>query len=738
MNLKSIALVVLGFNLVGSMSMAASPMDKYLRKLAILDTNDGRTIETYEDVFINLDPFQKRNKEYPIININEIPEGYVSEKTAKKFFKKFSSHAVVTDERISFRNFMNEHFSIDGITDFPNNYFANKPGSHTLYLRMDDNYKYVQNFKKFSPDAISCRSDRSLCDESCEYTHKYKNKIYSEFRNKLISKSKLEDADEIYNKKNYIKLSLKKRTPVAITFDGKIAEEKNDFPVLGGDISYDACTSGDWYLTPEGILIGEENPPIYHAKFSFGRFGECPENDEDWKNAENWTNLENIVEINYGNFDEKIVGIPYFRDVVRFRPFDGFIRYSIFAKEGDVDGKSPVNPSVIVQENRPDIGYGYLTAGDLGNTPETAKDWPLKKNLGEISGKGFQDGLIRVYDNDKPNIIIRITNVETDEQMFFPPCLASSACELTISKTYKSVCGPNKNNKDDYDYFVQNLGPDYNYDVLSKVPAFTPYYTIYSIDDQNIKTATEKSYIDRLLLNKDVKFINENVRVEDYFASDKDEKGQPTFKIFKKGSFGKRRGTCSNMVALFENKGSFRFKTGVEYKLDVWTDDNVKWTNIEYEEGFDGGPEMHYEKVRNTGIIPHSGTTFKSSDSANYGDLSVQLMIGKPKLLDKAKVFDTGIKKGIIKLNIPNESENLNEEQNINISKHINGDIYFTLKDPTPPEYNLKTVEELEKKGFPSITVVAEDFAGLKRTLRLFFRVNDRNLDVKVLENNIK
>ena len=74
----------------------------------------------------------------------------------------------------------------------------------------------------------------------------------------------------------------------------------------------------------------------------------------------------------------------------------------------------------------------------------------------------------------------------------------------------------------------------------------------------------------------------------------------------------------------------------------------------------------------------------------------------------------------------------------LKISKHINGDIYFTLKDPTPPEYNLKTVEQLEKKGFPSISVVAEDFAGLRRELRLFFRVNDRNLDVKVLENNIK
>ena len=46
-----------------------------------------------------------------------------------------------------------------------------------------------------------------------------------------------------------------------------------------------------------------------------------------------------------------------------------------------------------------------------------------------------------------------------------------------------------------------------------------------------------------------------------------------------------------------------------------------------------------------------------------------------------------------------------------------------------------KTVEELETNAFPSITVVAEDFSGLKRSLTLFFRVNDRNFDINVLEN---
>ena len=735
MNLKSYTLILLGFVFVGNIDVTASPMDKYLSNLAILETENGRSIDTYEDVYIKLDPFQERNKKYPIVNSSEIPEGYASEKTAKNIFKKFKSHAVLTDETISFEEFMNEHFSIDDIKNFPNNYYETKPGSLTLYLKMDDNYKYIQSFKEYSPDAVSCRVSRSLCDEKCNTTHKYKKNIYSDFRNKVLDKAKVVDADEVDDPKNCIKLNLKNRTPVAIIFDGKIAEEKDGFPVLGGDISDYACTSSDWYKTPIGILIGTQNPPLYHAKFSFGRLGGCPEDNEDWKNVENWTNQENIIEINYAN----PIGIPYFQDVVRFRPFDGFIRYSIFAKEGDVDGNSPVNPSIIVEENKPEIGYGYPTAGDLGNTPDTAKDWPCRENLGEMYGKGYKTGLLRVYDNDKPNIIIRVTNVETGEQMFFPPCLASSSYEITLSSKYKSSCGLGKTNKDDYDWFVENLGPDYNYEALSEVPELSPYYTIYSVDDSNIKTATEKSYIDRLLLNKDIKFINENVRVEDYFFSDKAKDGDPSYKIAGKGFFGKRRGTCSNMVAIFENKGTFKFRTGVEYKLDVWTDDNIKWSNIEYPEGFNGGPEMNREKVKNTGIIKSSGKKPIEADKPKYEDnIDTQLMIAKPKLLEYAKVYDTGIKNGVIKLNIPNNSENLNEETNIDITKHINGDIYFTLKDSTPYQYDLKTVEELESKGFPSIIVTAEDFAGLKRELRLFFRVDDSNLDVKVLENNIK
>ena len=760
MNLKHLSLGILGFIFINGVSMAASPMERYLSKIAIFEEGDGRKINTYEDVYVNLNPFQERNKKYPIVNTNQIPEGYVSKDTAKQYFKKFSSNAVVTEEDISFKDFMNEHFSIETITGFPQSYYGSKPGSFTYVLKMDDDYSYVESFKEYAPDAISCKSDRSLCDSSCEYRHKNKKNIYADFKNNLLSKAKVIDAEEVNNSNNVIKMSFVSRTPPEITFDGSVAEESNDFPVLGGDMSYAPCTTGDWYLTPNGIIIGKSDKPLYNAKFSFGRFGECPDNGEDWKDKENWTNLENIVRIEYGNSDSRSKktnellksapvipnGIPYFRDVVRFEPFDGFIRYSIFAKEGEADGILPTNPSIIVKEDRPEIGYGYPTAGDLGNTIDTAKDWPDKRKLGEISGKGYSTGLLRVYDNDRPNIIIRITNVETDEQMFFPPCVASSECRISFSSKYKPMADKGKTNHDDYAWFVENLGPDYNYKVLEKVAKLRPYYTIYSIDDTSIKTKTEGSFIDRLLFNKDLDFINENVRVEDYYFSDTEEKGGPTYNSGGarrgkfKGSFGRRHGTFSNMVAMFENTGTFRFKTGVEYKLDVWTDDNVKWTNVEYEDSINNGPEMHYEYVKNTGLKPagNSSSNSSSKSESESNDDHIQLMVGKAKLMDEAKVYETGIKAGIIKLDIPNGSENLNEEQEIDITKHINGGIYFTLKDGTPNLYDLKTVKELESNGFPSISVAVEDYSGLKRQLRLFFRVNDRNLDVKVLENAIK
>ena len=755
MKLKYLCLGLLCFVPVNSISMAASPMEKFLSKLAILETKDGRSIKTYEDVNINLNPFQKRNKKYPIVNIDKIPEGYVSKDTAQKYFKEFSQHAVITDEDITYEDFMNEHFSVCGLEDFPNNYYGTTSGSFTFNLNMDDNYKYVSKFNEFPPDAISCKIDPSLCGPECAEKHINKKNIYSDFKNKILANSIIKEAEEIDNPKNSIKMSFLKRTPAAITFDGSIAEEYNDLPVLGGDMSNEPCTSSDWYLTPKGILIGKPNPPAYLAKFSFGRFKKCPTDSSDWKGYEDWSNHENIIKIDYSstasNTDSKNKVInrlskdpvkgpsitPYFMDVVRFEePFDGFVRYSIFAKEDGSNGKLPTNPCIIVEEDRPDIGYGYPTAGDLGDTVETAKDWPDNSPLNDITWKGYKDGLLRVYDNDRPNIIIRITNVETEEQMFFPPCVASSECKISPSTKYKPIAEKGKTNQDDYALFVEKLGPDYNHTVLAELPKLKPYYTIYSIDDESIKTKTEGSYVDRLMFNKDMKFINENVRVEDYYFSDKAEDGGATYnsdsksKKFK-GSFGKKRGTCSNMTALFENNSGFRFKTGVEYKLDVWTDDNVKWSNVEYPESFSGGPVMQREYVKNSGIRLGINPSIEDPNAPH-----LQYSVGKAKLIDNAKVFETGIKKGVIKLNIPDESgENLSEEQKIDITKHINGGIYFTLKEGTPKKYNLKKVEELEANGFPSVTVVAEDYAGLKRTLTLYFRVNDRSLDINVLEN---
>ena len=65
---------IFGIFLFASASFAGSPMDKYLSNIKIFDNEDGRYLETFEDVDIKFDPFQKRNKPYPIVNKSTIPE----------------------------------------------------------------------------------------------------------------------------------------------------------------------------------------------------------------------------------------------------------------------------------------------------------------------------------------------------------------------------------------------------------------------------------------------------------------------------------------------------------------------------------------------------------------------------------------------------------------------------------------------------------------------------------------
>ncbi len=755
MNYKIICCGIFISLLSVNISMAASPMEKYLSKIAILESKDGRTFETFEDVAVNLNPFQERNKQYPIVNKENIPEGYVDQKTAKGYFKSFLEHAVLTDEEIEFKDFMNEHFYLmrkesedsnlveesesnsdsdsdsnseklsdsegnsdsssdslalgdnsdlpdepEIIKEFPKEYIVTQPGTNTYILCMDSNYEYVASFKEFKPNALSCRDCKTLCTSKCNNGHVYgPNNIYSDFKDTLLKKANIVEAEEICNEKNNITISCVDRTPPTIV---------GGFPTIGASSSEIAssetrllCTTGDWFKTPSFQIQDNYENNIF-ARFSFGRINKCPNDNELWEDLEKWDNPENIVEV-----ENKTVTIGgkkkkqgFFKDVVNFSHFDGMIRYSIFAKEGSPDGKGNLNPGVAnIIQDRPEISYGYSEKIDLGNTPDTAKEWPDKRNISSANEKGKDTGFVRILDNDKPNIIIRVTNVETGEQMFFPPCLASESMRIYNSSLYKSYRG--KTNEEEYHSFVENLGPDYDYKVIAKTPEFKPYYTIYSIDDKNIKTEkNENNYVHRMVLNNDLKFINQNVRVEDHFYSDTRADGSIA-KVHGVGEIGKRNGTFKKMVAMFENSGSFVFQTGVEYKLDVWTDDNVKWSNME------------------------------KSDDPDF-----------PKfLVPNAKVYYTGIDNGIIRLDIPNtdEGENLSEEKNIDVSHNVNGDISFTLRKDTPRIRNFEIEEDIEKTNqFPYIYVKVEDTSGLIRELKLYFRVGDKNIDSRILENNKK
>ena len=675
---------VFGCLLLSSILWAESPMDKYLSKIKIFENEDGRIYDTFEDVDIKFNPFQERNKQYPIVNKSTIPEGKVSSDIAKKYFKDFSSHAVVTEEETSFKDFLNEHFYLSNRNDeteiyrlanFPLEQNINNPGTSTFYLCMDSNYEYVKRFKEFKPDHVNAR-----------------NPIYSNFKQKLLQNSTIVEAEEVNNDNNYIAVFAKDRTPPHITFQNTILSyigKDGNTPTAKRQV----CTTSDWFEMP-AVPITDNYAKELYGRYSFGKINECLIDGEKWEDKEHWDYPENVQKV--------VKGV--FTDVVSFYPFDGYIRYSIFAKEGPQEGKGNLNPSMKeIVEDRPDICYGYGDI-DLGNTPATAKDWIDKRPITEVAEKGKDVRCLRIYDNDAPNIIIRVTNVETGEQMFFPPCLATDCLRINDSTLYKSLRGVT--NQDEYNTFVENLGAAYDYKSIQKAPFLRPYYTIYSIDDKTIKTEKEDNYIHKLLLNNDVEFINQNVRVEDHFYSDTNSDGTRTNVIQKIGELGSRNGTFVDMVALFENNGDFIFRTDEEYKLDVWIDDNVKWTNVDYDKN--------------------------SSNSLGIDSLS-----------DTVRVFYTGVRKGTIRLDVPKrkeeeEEKNLSQEKNIEINRAINGDIYFKLRKATPYVYDFKVPEDIEKEKFPSICVDIEDYAELRRRIKLYFRVNDRNIGVRILENNKK
>ncbi len=715
MNNKLICFL-LGSLFVSTTAFSANSIGKYLFRYMNFDCMDEQGLVVYQDVVIKLDPFQHYRTGYPILCEKDIPKGFVKKSKAEGIFIKLERHPIYTEDELTFEEFINDYFYManeDGsikITEFPCEIQAS-PELTKLYLCLDGNYRYVSEFEKYEPDALSCEDCPKLCDKNCRksttvmkertirtwngyYTvleeknkteHSFgNNNIYRDFRNNVLSRAVIEYADDFIDKKNYLKITMKDRIPPSI---------ENGLPNLGEDDPNYIYTSSDFCKT-EKFDIKDDLEPVVYAKFTFGRFKDCPKESKKWIDQEDWTSKEDIIKIDHRR-DKDSSKNNFFEDVVRFRePFDGYIRYSIFAKEKRSKGEGNVNPSIAkIEYNQPEIGYGYYKAGDLGNTADSAQDWPEKEDLSDYNEVGYNTGLIRVQDNDRPNIIIRITNTQTNEQMFFPPCFGNNDIKISNSSKYKGVQEKFQTNQDDYNLFVSGLGDTYNHKMILKDKDSNPYFTIYSIDDSDLESKTNGSFVARLLFNADPQFIKENVRVEDYYFSDNNTEGIDIFKDntteFVKGSFGRSLGTFSKMVALFDNSGDFQFKTGIEYKLDVWTDDNVKWTNI-------------------------------SSD------------ITKDNLLDNPNVYETGIKSGFITLDLHNA--NFNKKIEIDPKKSINGNILFTLEDTTIHNYDFKSAEELEANGFPSVTVYAEDYSGLTRELKLFLRVNDKKLHLKTLD----
>ena len=620
MKFKTILMLSFSFLLFSNILFADSHIEKYLKKIDIFeDFPDGRKIEIFEDVKVYLNPFQGRNKQYPIVNEKKIPEGYISKNEAEEYFKKFSNHAVIIDEEYDnddeeedddnenskkglgdFYHFINQHFYITTVDsasntnilrEFPYEYTPTTPGTNTLYLCMDSDYKYVSKFKSFPPNALSCRSCPSLCGKRCSKGHKYGQKnIYSNFKANLLENAEILDAEEIFNKNIYVEAICKDRTPPAIISDSLLKRVKStetyDYTRdkdHDGVIDQNFCTTGDWFYT-DPILVKDNYTEDISARITYGKVFETPMQYATWQDKENWNNHTEVVKVEKNEKKDLETNKKYFeysfRDLIDIPAhYFGEMRYSIYLKEGDPEGDGLVNGSLFsLKENHPEIGYGLPSNPDLGNTPTTAQDWNDRRNIKDLEGyeEGIQTRSLGIIDNDQPNILIRVTDTETGDQMFFPPCVGSGAAKISKSSLFTSRKG--YTDEDEYNLFVKHLKREFNYDDIILTPKYKPCFTVFTIDDKSLKTEEEWSYVRRTILNNDIKFINENVRLEDYYYSDTN-KDSSRITDNKVGCVGKRNGTFQKMVALFESGKHFRFKTDVKYRLDVWTDDNVKWVN---------------------------------------------------------------------------------------------------------------------------------------------------------------
>ena len=722
-----------------------------LKKVKIFDFGDGRLVTTYEDVSnINIEA-RFDGCSIPVFNYSDLPSYAIKYTDRNNYLSSIVGGMIIPASPCDGATFIQDNFYLDfgymgeggwvskvlGECGSEPNTDSENPGrsQKIWYCLKDDSYTMVR--EDYSPssltitaDGVSCKVAQNLCPlgrDNCSHLLITPNVIKSlQAQVRDNNKGNIEKADSSSSFSGnssgiYGQIVFKDRTPPWIeTF------EKDRFPTLGKNV--DKICTGDFFSFKE-LTIKENGDTEVRVRMALGKIDKCPRENSQWTDSEEWVD------------DEQVYTIPVSGDKIKSNTLDeiissppnscyGYMRYTVLAQDKGIFSKSKnrlvgnFNPGCAsIVENDPNNCYGLPADNkyyeDLLTSPSSAKAWPYRENNLNIPAEEankmtvdnfpakdrVHEGYIKITDNDYPNILMKLTSSKLGEekQIFFPPCMPAGQLTIVDSSNYiaryNSFSSADFPNQSDYNAFIgdsRNILRECNYEEVKKSDK-RPFYTIIDLKETEFMSNKEAGMRMRFLGKGEPAFINKHFRLEDQSQSDTTTDGRHDERIEYNGEslFGKRNGTWKEVVALVENldESEVQIQEDVEYQLGIWVDDSVKWAN-----------------------------SYPNEDNIDPSQ--------------PVKAIPSGIINCKVTVDIPNQYPPYYNEYIFESNTSIKDDIKVVFREPTEniETEELKSESDLKAHNFPSIEVEATDYSGLKRKMKLYFRVKDENAKIKTLQ----
>lgn len=499
-------------------------------------------------------------------------------------------------------------------------------------------------------------------------------------------------------------INLRDRTPPVVTFEpdpamlvGGLADYQipGAWPVMCEGNGNRATTGDNCRL--QGLKITDNSGKDCWTWFAIGVVTSPPGPLQTWLDVEQWGMCGDEPSMVPSGGPAKAFFIP--------NMVHGFMRYSLFAWDTSRESGNlnPGDPGI--NGLSPDDCYGLNTSyphhpvndsskgvsPGLGKTHDlTAVQMEFPYALGTFPASladvdpsllnKAAAGLIQVRDNDRPNLLLRVTclrDVGPGRQvLFFPP---ATTTHFTTDDVNFGV------------FTADSPVPDPLGAVAGKLDVLS--VNMANLHGDGATTGYEtwaSKFVGAMALPT---FLNRNFRLEDFMCSDTDPNG--VLITGTEDTFGERHGFGAEATILCREP----LIEDVEYELQFWAEDNVKWVgkappSISLPPGVTDPPDP-------PGPIPAGP--------------------------------HSGISRGMMKVVIPNQSPPVNVTRLMQPPyQFLSEPFRVVFREPTPllmpdnPAFSLTRL--------PSVTVEVEDMAGLTRRLTVHFLVRDEKSRVRIIE----